>query len=442
MVAVFVDLDVPADELREKLYAGNLVLLTRLRSVSDFVEHTREQLTELFRPHDPEHVHEHIEPTQMAKILGAWKPGFIHSDISKKLVCEIIRETGLPPEYTHFDLPKPRTSFPVGHLTTGVAFAFPWHRDVWYSAPRQQINWWLPIYPAREDNSMSFDLPYFDKAVPNSSDTFDYYRNNAQRLTTAKQVTREEQARPGALGHQPADDLVVLPAPGAVLLFSGAQLHTSIPNTSGRARYSVDFRTVDARDLVAGKGAPLVDALCTGTAIRDFRNVADGSGFDEELVTRLFGPPPPDALLVFSREEAERSGQSALQNRVAESTLRSRGTETAPPVMASSAQHSDPAPPAGGAGSPVSGSWSLVGWQLQAALAGPGVAHAYWQASRAPASRPRGRARAWPRPAGRACSPAAARRTARRTAFRPAASSSRCAPTPSPSAPQTGPPAA
>jgi len=337
MVAVFVDLDVPADELREKLYAGNLVLLTRLRSVSDFVEHTREQLTELFRPHDPEHVHEHIEPTQMAKILGAWKPGFIHSDISKKLVCEIIRETGLPPEYTHFDLPKPRTSFPVGHLTTGVAFAFPWHRDVWYSAPRQQINWWLPIYPAREDNSMSFDLPYFDKAVPNSSDTFDYYRNNAQRLTTAKQVTREEQARPGALGHQPADDLVVLPAPGAVLLFSGAQLHTSIPNTSGRARYSVDFRTVDARDLVAGKGAPLVDALCTGTAIRDFRNVADGSGFDEELVTRLFGPPPPDALLVFSRKEAERSGQSALQDRVAETALSDRGNETAPPVTAGSA---------------------------------------------------------------------------------------------------------
>jgi len=309
-VAVFVDLDVPADELREKLYAGNLVLLTRLRSVSDFVEYTREQLTELFRPYDPEHAHEHIEPAQMAKILGSWKPSFIHSDISKKLVCEIIREVGLPAEHTHYDLPKPRTSFPVGHLTTGVAFAFPWHRDVWYSAPAQQINWWLPIYTAREDNSMSFDLPFFDKAVPNSSDTFDYYRNNAQRLTTAKQVTREEQARPGALGHKPADDLVVLPAPGAVLLFSGAQLHTSIPNTSGRARYSVDFRTVDARDLVAGKGAPLVDALCTGTAIRDFRNVADGSAFDEELVARLFGPPPSDALLVFSREEAERSGQS------------------------------------------------------------------------------------------------------------------------------------
>jgi acyl-CoA thioesterase FadM len=31
-------------------------------------------------------------------------------------------------------------------------------------------------------------------------------------------------------------ELDVLPAPGEVLLFSGAQLHNSIPNTSGRAR--------------------------------------------------------------------------------------------------------------------------------------------------------------------------------------------------------------
>jgi hypothetical protein len=251
----------------------------------------------------------------MAKMLGSWKPRFIHAERSKRLVCDIITEAGFAADRTHFDVPKPRTSFPEGHLTTGLAFAFPWHRDAWYSAPAQQVNWWLPIFAARPDNSMSFDLASFDQAVPNSSDTFDYYRNNAQRLTTAAQATaaqvaKEQQARPGAIGHQPAHDLVVLPAPGAVLLFSGAQLHTSIPNTSGRARYSVDFRTVDAMDLLAGRGAPLVDVHCTGTSIRDFRNIADGSVFDEETITKLFGAPPPDAMLVFSAPEAERSGQS------------------------------------------------------------------------------------------------------------------------------------
>lgn len=309
-MTVFVDPDLPADDLRQAIYDGNLVVLTHLRAVRNFVEYTREQLTELFSPHDPEHAHEHIDPGEMAMLLGAWKPRFIHADKAKKLVCDITKEAGLPAEYTHFDLPKPRTSFPVGHLTTGIAFAFPWHRDVWYSAPAQQLNWWLPVFAARPDNSMSFDLPSFDQAVPNSSVAFDYYENNAKRLTTASQVSREQQARPAALDHKPLHELVVLPAPGAVLLFSGAQLHTSIPNLSGRARYSVDFRTVDARDLLAGRGAPLVDVHCTGTAIRDFHNVADGSPFDEDTVTRLFGPPPADAMLVFTDAAAQRAAES------------------------------------------------------------------------------------------------------------------------------------
>jgi hypothetical protein len=302
---IVIDPAISADELREQLYGGNLVILTRLRALSDFVDYTREELAELFKPHDPEHVHEHIDPAEMASILGTWKPNFIHSETSRKLVRAIIKEAGFPAADTHYDLPKPRTSFPVGHLTTGVAFAFPWHRDVWYSAPAQQINWWLPIFPVRDDNAMSFDLQSFNREVPNSSDTFDYYQNNASRLTTATQVTRERQARPRALDHRPGQELIVLPAPGQVLLFSGAQLHTSIPNTSGRARFSVDFRTVDAGDLIAGRGAPMTDVRCTGTAIRDFLNIEDESSFDEEIVTKLFGAPPPDAMLVFDAEKAK-----------------------------------------------------------------------------------------------------------------------------------------
>jgi hypothetical protein len=310
-MSIFVDLDVPAGELRQVLYEGNLVVMTRLKAVSELVEHTRQQLSALFEPYDPEHAHEYFDKAEMARMLGAWKPAFIHSQRSNDLVRDIIRQVGFRAEETHYDVPKPRTSFPVGHLTTGIAFAFPWHRDVWYSAPAQQINWWLPVFAASPDNSMSFDLESFDQAVPNSSASFDYYKNNAGRFNTAKQVGQEEQARPGAFEHKPNHDLVVLPAPGAVLLFSGAQLHTSIPNTSGRARFSVDFRTVDVNDLKLGRGAPLVDVNCTGTAIRDFHSVADGRAFDEETVTQLFGVPPADAMLVFSAADAEQSARAS-----------------------------------------------------------------------------------------------------------------------------------
>lgn len=306
-MAVYIDLTVSPERLRGTIYAGNVVVLSRLKAVIDFVDYTREQLLNLFAPHDPELAHEHFGPAEIAKMLGSWKPRFIHDDRSKDFVCAIIEEAGLSRARTHFDVPKPRTAFPVGHLTTGVAFAFPWHRDTWYSAPAQQINWWLPVYPVSENNAMSFDFHSFGRDVANNSSAFDYYVNNAGRFTTAQQVTKETQVRPGAVDHQPAREEIILPAPGEILLFSGAQLHKTIPNTSGRSRFSVDFRTVDVDDLLAGRGAVTVDAHCTGTSIRDFRNVGDGTSFEEELVTRLFGTPPPDALLVFGREHAQRT---------------------------------------------------------------------------------------------------------------------------------------
>ena len=56
---------------------------------------------------------------------------------------------------------------------------------------------------------------------------------------------------------------------------------------------------------MAGRGAPLVDVNCTGTAIRDFVNVADESRYDEETVVKLFGAPPADAMLVFGSPDED-----------------------------------------------------------------------------------------------------------------------------------------
>ena len=83
------------------------------------------------------------------------------------------------------------------------------------------------------------------------------------------------------------------------MLFSGSQLHASIPNTSGAARFSIDFRTVDVADL----NQPVVVLRSwtspARTSIRDFRRVSDNAAFEEDLVTRLFGAPPPGSTLVF-----------------------------------------------------------------------------------------------------------------------------------------------
>ncbi len=119
MPAILTDPAIPAEDLRQRLYRGDLVILTKLCALDKFVEYMRAELTELFAPHDPEHVHEHIEPAEMAKILGVWKPRWIHDERSRELVHAIIAEAGFDPEYTHYDVPKPRTL--VDAYCTGTA---------------------------------------------------------------------------------------------------------------------------------------------------------------------------------------------------------------------------------------------------------------------------------------------------------------------------------
>ena len=50
---------------------------------------------------------------------------------------------------------------------------------------------------------------------------------------------------------------------GGVILFSGQQMHSSVPNTSGLTRFSIDFRTVHLDDVVAKRGAPNIDSVDT-----------------------------------------------------------------------------------------------------------------------------------------------------------------------------------
>jgi hypothetical protein len=307
MGVVHVDPKVSNDDLRGLVYQGDLILLTGLPAVGEFVAFAREQLAELFAPHEPRQIHLHYAPADLARILGVWKPRFIHHPRSKELLKAIVTSAGFDPVETMYDVPKPRTSFPRDHLTTGIAYAFPWHRDTWYAAPRQQINWWFPVFEVTAQNAMKFDLQSFARGVENDSAGFDAYQANRDRLTAASQVGKDTRSRPGARSHVASDELIILPSPGQILIFSGAHLHASIENTSGVARYSVDFRIMDRRDMVSGWGAPAVDVRCSGTMLREFLSVTSDQGFPEELVQQVAGVPPDDSILLFDQKLAEKS---------------------------------------------------------------------------------------------------------------------------------------
>ncbi len=84
------------------------------------------------------------------------------------------------------------------------------------------------------------------------------------------------------------------------MVFSGAQMHSTVPNTSGSTRFSIDFRTVHLDDVIAQRGAPNVDSAYTGTTMRDYLRGQDYAHIPENIVA-LYDTEPPaaDDVLIF-----------------------------------------------------------------------------------------------------------------------------------------------
>jgi hypothetical protein len=137
--------------------------------------------------------------------------------------------------------------------------------------------------------------------VANNSEIYNYYEWNTNNRANAAQHVRQdtrEQPKP----QQALENVSVryLPPPGGMIVFSGSQMHETVPNSTNLARYSIDFRTVHIDDVAARRGAVNVDSRCTGTTMRDYLRGTDLSKLPEEFI-RLYddGTETSDKILYF-----------------------------------------------------------------------------------------------------------------------------------------------
>jgi len=270
---VYIDPAATDAERRERLYAGDVFVYTPRPAALALVAFAWELLREAFAGRDPRRVHREMTKEEVSAVLLELKPAFIHHPRCKELLPQLLAELGCDLEETYFDVPRLRSAYPADFLTTGIAYAFPPHRDTWFSAPHCQVNWWIPMHAIAPDNAMGMYPQQFGEAVPNNSEVYNYYQWNARRGEAAKQVGSRQLVEP--LGPVPGPAMRFLPPPGGTLVFSAAQLHETTPNTSGLCRYSIDFRTVHRGDALARRGAANVDSRSSGSAIRDFLKAAD-----------------------------------------------------------------------------------------------------------------------------------------------------------------------
>jgi hypothetical protein len=285
MNTVYFNADIPDDLRRRRLFEGQFFVYSASKSTYALGKFARELTEEAFAPNDPRDAQHYLPLEKYIAILTELKPKFINHPEAKRLVQEILLEFGCNPEKTHFDVPRLRTACSGNYLNSGIAYAFKPHRDTWYSPPMCQLNWWLPIYPIESENAMAFHPKYWNTPLRNSSDEFNYQDwVEGGRRQAASQVGKDTRRQSEALEQVEVDpQLRIVTEPDGLLIFSAAHLHSTVPNTSGRTRLSIDFRTVHTDDLAARRGAPNIDSNCTGTTIGDYLRGTDLSHVPAEI---------------------------------------------------------------------------------------------------------------------------------------------------------------
>jgi hypothetical protein len=297
MPTIYIDSALPDEKRRHRLYGGDLFAFSAPDSAAKLAGLARELSETAFAPYDPQIAQESMPPERYVEILAELKPGFIHHPRAKELIAGMLAELGADVERTYFDVPRLRTMAHGEYLNAGLAYQFHSHRDTWFSAPQQQLNWWLPVYEIESENCMAFHPQYFDRAIRNTSSGYDYDEwNRTGRQQAAKLVKKETRKQPQAEEElELTPDVRVVTPPGGIIVFSAAQLHTTVPNTTSRTRFSIDFRTVNLDDLLEGVGAPNVDSECTGTTLRDFLRASDLAPLPEEIIAAYDRRPAPAA---------------------------------------------------------------------------------------------------------------------------------------------------
>jgi hypothetical protein len=295
MTTLYFDTHLGDPERLARLYAGDLFVYSPRPSTLALTGLARQLIEEAFAPLDPQTAQDSLPVEKFVEIVGPLKPRFIHHPRTQELLRELLRDVGCDLGKTYFDVPRMRVATSGGYLTAGVAYVLHPHRDIWYSSPPAQLNWWLPVYPFESESSFAFHPRYWNEPVPNSSGEYNHYEwNKTGRANASKEVkadTRKQPKPTGALDLEP--EVRVVCPPGGLILFSGAHLHSTVPNSSGRSRFSIDFRTAHLDALETQGGAPNLDRACTGTTLFELRRASDLAPVPEEVI-RLYDPHPPE----------------------------------------------------------------------------------------------------------------------------------------------------
>lgn len=261
--------------LLDAAYAGAVHQLPPTPTSLWLVEQARQVLIEALGP-EPREAQHRISNEELFDRLSPVRRALYCEPAFHAPLAALVAELGGDPSAVAFDPLRLRVVRSRGHAEVPAARAvyYP-HRDTWYAHPSSVVTWWVPLDDLTEDETFVFYPERFATPVPNDSEIFDYdewVRDGWElKIGWQRKTSGLETRYPGTVGEvDGGPSLGFSCRRGENLLFAGAQFHRTLPQNTGRTRFSLDFRLVHFADAAAGRGAPNVDGRCRGNALRDY----------------------------------------------------------------------------------------------------------------------------------------------------------------------------
>jgi hypothetical protein len=272
----FVERQRPASdaELRRALYAGRVFLLAATDESRALVEVARQRLRAELGD-DPRSAHERFDDVELFERVGRVRRALYTEPHAHALLRAMAARAGFDPGETAFDPARLRAIIHGAAQNPRAAPVYYPHRDTWYGHPQSVVTIWTALDDLAEKETFVFYPERFAFPVANDSEVFDYdawvARGYSLKIGWQDRDASLRARYPGVVG---AEDYGA-PAgfaceAGAVLVFSGAHFHRTLPQSSGRSRFSLDARLVHLQDHAACLGAPNADARSRGSALRDY----------------------------------------------------------------------------------------------------------------------------------------------------------------------------
>ncbi len=281
MTAILFDHPLTDEARRERVYAGQILVYSPRPGATALCDHVRAALEDTFAPLYPRTAELQLAPDAFSDTIARVKTRLIGDPRTNERVQACLDGFGCDLDSTYFRI-QMRTP-PSGRSLDPRIGALSPHRDTWFFGSLSQVNWWIPIHEIDERDCMAFYPQYWQRPIRNRSG--EHLPGNV--TTPGRRPPIEEPV------DEPLEldaDLRVICRAGGAIVFSGAHLHGTVPNTSGRTRFNFEIRTVHLDDLRGRRGAPNHDTCWTANPLSWYWSARD------------FSPVPADVMALYEDE--------------------------------------------------------------------------------------------------------------------------------------------